>query len=93
MQNQHIEIIGRGLLVDFMKGNAIEPVTDSFDTRYSGSHMVIEKAGHYNGSEDSGDLLSKLTEFLDRHNAYSKVWFCAYRVEQYAPYVYISIAQ
>ncbi len=93
MKSEHTEIIMNGLLVDFMTSNAIEPVTNSSETRYSGSHIVIEMAGHYNGSEDSGDLLSKLTEFLDRHNAYSKVWFCAYRVEQYAPYVYISIAQ
>jgi len=94
MKSEYIAIIANGLLVDFMKSNAIEPVTNSSETRYSGPHIVVEMAGRYNGSVDSEDVMSRLVEFVGRHNAYSKVWFCAYRVEQYAPYIfYISIAQ
>lgn len=77
MQDQHIEAVGKGLLIDFMNSNGIEPIEDSFSARYDDSpHVIIEMAGDPTGAIVYVKLMKQFERFINKRNAISTIKWC-----------------
>lgn len=93
MRDQHIEAVGKGLLIDFMESNDLEPVEESIEVRYDGPHVIIELGGQPKGAVVYGKLMKKFERFIDKHNAMSSIEFLPYTITFYDNNIYISLAQ